>query len=132
MNELKKKELLIKSLNFITLFYIDVNYVNSSSEFIEIYNRNLISLKEISKKTKNIFLNELIEQYPSINFDEVEQYIKFKKGDQNITSVLSGDFWSQLLNLLGSRDNIFEIPFEDKIKNIVNLNEKISQILKQG
>jgi hypothetical protein len=132
MNELKKKELLIKSLNFITLFYIDVNYDNSSSEFIEIYNRNLISLKEISKKTKNIFLNELIEQYPSINFDEVEQYIKFKKGDQNITSVLSGDFWSQLLNLLGSRDNIFEIPFEDKIKNIVNLNEKISQILKQG
>ena len=126
----EKKLLILKTLDYLTLFYLDVNYTNSSDEFVKIYNRNLNDLRQLSKNKKYYLLVDIIDKYPVINVDEVEKYIKIKKGNENITSVLSGDFWSQLLNLLGSRKNIFEIPFEDKIKQIVDLNEKVKNILK--
>lgn len=127
--EEEKKLLILKTLDYLTLFYLDVNYSNSSHEFVKIYNRNLNDLRKLSKTKKYYLLVDIIEKYPIIDIDEVEKYIKIKKGTENITSVLSGDFWSQLLNLLGSRKNIFEIPFEDKIKQIVDLNEKVKNTL---
>lgn len=127
--EEEKKLLILKTLDYLTLFYLDVNYSNSSHEFVKIYNRNLNDLRKLSKTKKYYLLVDIIEKYPIIDIDEVEKYIKIKKGTENITSVLSGDFWSQILNLLGSRKNIFEIPFEDKIKQIVDLNEKVKSTL---
>ena len=125
----KKKGSILKTLDYLTLFYINVNYTNSPDEYVKIYNRNLTYLKEISKNKSYLSLVNIIEKYPIISSIEIQKYIDYKNGNENITSVISGDFWSQLLNLLGSRKNIFEEPFENKLKQIVDLNDKVKNIL---
>jgi hypothetical protein len=99
MENNKELKILLYSLDLVGNFSGRVDSINSSEEFFKIHNRNIDSLMKLSKERNTDFFIEKIKQYPSFTENELIEYIRQKRKDKSLFSVLGGHLFT-LIELL--------------------------------
>ena len=84
MVEEKDLRILKKSIEMLNGFSEKVESVNSAGEFIIIHNRNLKTIREIAIERKSEYLKKKLKEYPNLNAQEINDYIRTKKNEVSI------------------------------------------------
>jgi|TARA_R110000764_G_scaffold206271_2_gene291609 hypothetical protein len=122
------KNVLIKSLNVISNFTENVHLVNSPNEFLEIHNRNLKMLSELSLERKSDFIQNLINKYPTLSITELELYISNQKKEKSLLSVAAGGIIDSIFNLVKNK-GVSLTQIKSKLDEIKFINNKMTKIV---
>lgn len=93
--DLKAIKRLVYSLQLTAGFAERIDSINSSEEFLIIHNRNINSLKDLSKTRQTDYFLKKVDEYPVIKKIELDEYIKNRKGSMKIMWVIGG--WLMVL-----------------------------------
>lgn len=84
MVEEKDLRILKKSIEMLNSFSEKVESVNSAGEFISIHNRNLETIRKIAIERNSEYLKKKLKEYPNLNAQEINDYIRTKKNEVSI------------------------------------------------
>jgi hypothetical protein len=125
-------EKLIYSLNIIGNISDRIDSINSSSEFMNIHNRNIEDLRILAKERNSEYFIEKINEYPKLTLSEIEEFINVKRKNSNMLLFIGGAIFGliELLyktaktkgNNLGGTKN--------KLKQIKSINESLVYVIK--
>ena len=128
----KELDILKKSIKMLDDFYENVEYVNSSQEFVIIHNRNIETIKKIAIERNSEYIKSKILSYPRINKEEIDDYIKSNRKEINIVLVIFGYIYGIIIDIIlrmiktkGSTSGIIK----SKLFKIKNTNMEILKVI---
>ena len=131
MENEKEIKILLYSLDLVGNFIKRVDSINSSEEFIIIHNRNIDSLKKLSKERHTDFFIEKIKEYPNFNENEIIEYIKQFKNDKSLFSAVGGHLFSfieLIFRTVKTKGNNLGNT-KDKLMDIKRINDSLIYII---
>ncbi|MCL5246923.1 hypothetical protein M4I21_13960 [Cellulophaga sp. 20_2_10] len=121
-------QILKKSLNVIIDFYERVEMVNSSSEFLEIHNRNIKMLADLGFERQSIFIKKCIGDYPTLRVSEIELFISRQRKERSFLWFVGGRRVGFIHDLIKTRGVLLS-QIKKKISKIKELNIKLYKVV---
>lgn len=121
-------QILKKSLNVIIDFYERVEMVNSSTEFLEIHNRNIKMLSDLGLERQSIFIKKCVDDYPKLRAPEVELFISRQRKERSFLWFVGGRRVGFIYDLIKTRGVLLS-QVKKKITKIKELNLKMYKVV---
>ena len=135
MTEEREIIILKKSIQMLHEFVERVEYVNSGREYISIHNRNVETISKIAIERNSDYLKIKLAEYPKINIQEVDDYIKTKKKDINIVFIIFNFFGAfiidRIIRFAKTKGSTPEI-IKEKIQKIDKINGEILKVIENS
>lgn len=131
---MNKKELwiLTQSLEMIAEFYKNPLLIHTAAEFEKIHNRNIESLRVLSKERETDFFIKEAEKYPQFHQEEIKEFIgnsEVKKS--KILLMLGGpilSFLGLIFNTIKTKGNNLKNT-RNKLEEVKLINEKLVYVI---
>lgn len=131
MEETKEIRILVYSLELTGNFSERVDSINSSEEFLKIHKRNIDSLINLSKERETDYFILKIAEYPDFSEIELDEFIKARRKDKSLFSVVGGhltSFIEFVYKTAKTRGNNLGNT-ENKLKLLKSINESIIYVV---
>lgn len=121
-------DILKKSLTIIIGFEERVDLVNSASEFLEIHNRNIQMLKDLSVERQSDFIKKNISDYPKFRVSEIELFIFRKRKEKSFLWFVGGRRVGFVYDLIRTRGVLLS-QIKKKVAKIKDINQRMYKVL---
>jgi len=132
MVEERDLRILKKSIEMFNDFSIKVESINSASEFISIHNRNIETIYKIAIERNSDYIKNKLNEYPKISTKEVSIYIRTRKKEVSILSILLTsiayfiiDKIVTMINTKGSTKEMIKL----KVLQIQKINNEVLNVI---
>ena len=132
MVEERDLRILKKSIEMFNDFSIKVESINSASEFISIHNRNIETIYKIAIERNSDYIKNKLNEYPKISTKEVSIYIRTRKKEVSILSILLTsiayfiiDKMVTMINTKGSTKEMIKL----KVLQIQKINNEVLNVI---
>jgi hypothetical protein len=132
MVEERDLNILKKSIQMLNAFSKKIESVNSGREFIAIHNRNLITIQKIANERNSEYLNKKLKEYPKLNAQEIDDYIRTNKKEVSFLIFVFTYFWyfivDRLVRMIKTKGSTPEM-IKAKILKVEKVNTEILNVI---
>lgn len=121
-------QILKKSLTIIIGFEERVDLVNSASKFLEIHNRNIQMLKDLSVERQSDFIKKNISDYPKFRVSEIELFIFRKRKEKSFLWFVGGRRVGFVYDLIRTRGVLLS-QIKKKVAKIKDINQRMYKVV---